>query len=211
MFYLRLNKLRIYSNGAFLGSSEIQLMSFVTLGEADFPMLSDFYRTSNAAVKRELVVQAVSRVVSSRIMPEIHHVKDNQIIYFGDTGYNVFVTDTIPESINWMLLAIKTNQQMVDNATLLSQILTEQNITKLVSTLGILAGAASPLTMAVTTLTTIVAETILKLCINAHDRQLGMLLTSFTRQEHYPYGKRDMQNVPDATGNMKVDYTIFGF
>ena len=211
MFYLRLNKLRIYSNGAFLGSSEIQLMSFVTLGEADFPMLSDFYRTSNAAVKRELVAQAVSRVVSSRIMPEIHHVKDNQIIYFGDTGYNVFVTDTIPESVNWMLLAIKTNQQMVDNATLLSQILTEQNITKLVSTLGILAGAASPLTLAVTTLTTLVAETILKLCINAHDRQLGMLLTSFTRQEHYPYGKRDMQNVPDATGNMKVDYTIFGF
>ena len=211
MFYLRLNKLRIYSNGAFLGSTEIQLMSFVTLGEADFPMLSDFYRTSNAAVKRELVAQAVSRVVSSRIMPEIHHVKDNQIIYFGDTGYNVFVTDTIPESVNWMLLAIKTNQQMVDNATLLSQILTEQNITKLVSTLGILAGAASPLTLAVTTLTTLVAETILKLCINAHDRQLGMLLTSFTRQEHYPYGKRDMQNVPDATGNMKVDYTIFGF
>jgi hypothetical protein len=211
MFYLRLNKLRIYSNGAFLGSSEVQLMSFVTLGEADFPMLNDFYRTNDSAVKRELVSQAVSRVLSSRIMPEIQRVKDNQLIYFGDTGYNVFVADTIPENINWMLLAVKTNQQMVDNATLLSQILTEQNLTKLVGTLGVLAGAASPVTMAVTSLTTLVAESILKLCINAHDRQLGMLLTSFTRQEHYPYGKRDMQNVPDATGNMKVDYTIFGF
>lgn len=211
MFYLRLNKLRIYSNGALLGMTEVQLMSFVTLGEADFPMLNDFYRTSDPTVKRELVAQAVSRVVSSRVMPEIQRVKDNQLIFFGDTGYNVFVANTIPESVNWMLLAIKSNQQLVDNATLLTQILTEQYLTKLVGTLGVLAGAASPITAAVTTLTTLVAESVLKLCINAHDRQLGMLLTSFTRQEHYPYGKRDMQNVPDATGNMKVDYTIFGF
>jgi hypothetical protein len=211
MFYLRLNKLRIYSNGALLGMTEVQLMSFVTLGEADFPMLNDFYRTNDPTVKRHLVAQAVSRVVSSRVMPEIQRVKDNQLIFFGDTGYNVFVADTIPESVNWMLLAVKSNQQMVDNATLLTQILTEQNLTKLVGTLGVLAGAASPVTVAVTTLTTLVAESVLKLCINTHDRQLGMLLTSFTRAEHYPYGKRDMQNVPDATGNMKVDYTIFGF
>jgi hypothetical protein len=211
MFYLRLNKLRIYSNGALLGMTEVQLMSFVTLGEADFPMLNDFYRTSDAAVKRQLVAQAVSRVISSRVMPEIQRVKDNQLIFFGDTGYNVFVADTIPESVNWMLLAVKSNQQMVDNATLLTQILTEQNLTKLVGVLGVLSGAAAPVTAAVTTLTTLVAESVLKLCVNAHDRQLGILLTSFTRQEHYPYGKRDMQNVPDATGNMKVDYTIFGF
>lgn len=211
MFYLRLNKLRIYSNGALLGLTEVQLMSFVTLGEADFPMLNDFYRTSDITQKRELVSQAVSRVVSSRVMPEIQRVKDNQLIYFGDTGYNVFVADTIPESLNWMLLAVKSNQEMVDNTTLLSEILTGNNLVMLVGALGALSGAASPVTAAVSTLTTMVAESILKLCANTRDRQLGLLLTSFTRPEHYPYSKRDMQNVPDTTGNMKVDYTIFGF
>lgn len=211
MFYLRLNKLRIYSNGALLGSSEVQLMSFVTLGEADFPMLNEFYRTSDAGQKKQLVAQAVTKVVSSRIMPEIQRVKDNQLIYFGDTGYNVFVADAIPESVNWMLLAVKSNQQMVDNATLLSQILTEKNLTSLVGAIGVLASATNPVTAAVTTLTTLVAESVLKLCTNAKDHQLGLLITSFIRQEHYPYGKRDAQDVPDATGNMKVDYTIFGF
>jgi hypothetical protein len=211
MFYLRLNKLRIYSNGTLLGMSEVQLMSFVTLGEADFPMLNDFYRTSDLTQKRELVAQAVSRVVSSRVMPEIQRVKDNQLIFFGDTGYNVFVADTIPESVNWMLLAVKSGQEMLDNAALLTQILTESNLNTLVNTMGLLAGAASPVTAAVSTLTTLVAESVLKLCANSRDHQLGMLLTSFTRPEHYPYGKRDAQNVPDATGNMKVDYTIFGF
>lgn len=211
MFYLRLNKLRIYSNGALLGSSEVQLMSFVTLGEADFPMLNEFYRTSDAGQKKQLVAQAVAKVVSSRIMPEIQRVKDNQLIYFGDTGYNVFVADAIPESVNWMLLAVKSNQQMVDNATLLSQILTEKNLTSLVGAIGVLASATNPVTAAVTTLTTLVAESVLKLCTNAKDHQLGLIITSFIRQEHYPYGKRDAQDVPDATGNMKVDYTIFGF
>ena len=75
----------------------------------------------------------------------------------------------------------------------------------------VLASASSPITSAVSTLTTLVAESILKLCANSNDHQLGLLLTSFDRQEHYPFGKRDAQNVPDATGNMKVDYTIFGF
>ena len=211
MFYLRLNKLRIYSNGALLGMTEVQLMSFVTLGETDFPMLNDFYRTSDLNQKRELVTQAVSRVVSSRVMPEIQRVKDNQLIFFGDTGYNVFVEDAIPENLNWMLLAIKSNQQLIDNSALLAQILTDNNLNTLVNTIGMLASAASPVTAAVSALTSMVAQSVLKLCASTHDRQLGMLLTSFTRQEHYPFGKRDAQDVPDATGNMKVDYTIFGF
>ena len=211
MFYLRLNKIRIFNNYRLLGSSDLQLMSFVTMGEADFPMLNEFYRTSDAAVKKELVAQAVNKVLSSRIMPQIQRIKDNQVIYFGDTGYNVFVNDTIPQDLNWMLLAIKSSQQMVDNATLATEILTEQNLNSLVATIAMLSGVASPVTTAVSTLTLLVAQSVLKICTNAKDHQLGLLLTSFVRQEHYPNGKRDAQDVPDATGNMKVDYTIFGF
>ena len=211
MFYLRLNKIRIFNNYRLLGSSDLQLMSFVTMGEADFPMLNEFYRTSDAAVKKELVAQAVNKVLSSRIMPQIQRIKDNQVIYFGDTGYNVFVNDTIPQDLNWMLLAIKSNQQLVDNATLAGEILTEQNLNSLVATIAMLSGMASPVAAAVSTLTLLVAQSVLKVCTNAKDHQLGLLLTSFVRQEHYPNGKRDAQDVPDATGNMKVDYTIFGF
>ena len=211
MFYLRLNKIRIFNNYRLLGSSDLQLMSFVTMGEADFPMLNEFYRTSDAAVKKELVAQAVNKVLSSRIMPQIQRIKDNQVIYFGDTGYNVFVNDTIPQDLNWMLLAIKSNQQLVDNATLAGEILTEQNLNSLVATIAMLSGVASPVAAAVSTLTLLVAQSVLQVCTNAKDHQLGLLLTSFVRQEHYPNGKRDAQDVPDATGNMKVDYTIFGF
>jgi hypothetical protein len=210
MFYLRLNKLRIYSNDSLLGMSDIQLMSFVTHGEADFPMLKEFFRNSNINVKRELVSQAVARVISSRVIPQIQHVKDDQHIYFGNTGYNIFVSSTIPHNINWMLLAVKSNQQKVDNVDLLTEILTKKNLTNMINSISLAAGATSPVTVAVNTLATLVAESILKLG-TPKDKQLGLLLTSFTRQEHYPYGKCDAQNAPDVTGNMEVDYTIFGF
>ena len=211
MFYLRLNKIRIFNNYTLLGPSDLQLMSFVTMGEADFPMLDEFYRTSDASIKKDLVAQAVTKVISSRIMPQVQSIKDNQVIYFGDTGYNVFVNNEIPQDVNWLLLAIKSNQKMVDNAKLASEILTEQNLTSLVGAIAVLASMTNPVTAAVTTLTTLVAQSVLKICANAKDKQLGMLLTSFVRQEHYPYGKRDAQDVPDTTGNMRVDYTIFGF
>lgn len=35
MFYLRLNKIKIENNGALLGTSKVQLMSFVTVGETE--------------------------------------------------------------------------------------------------------------------------------------------------------------------------------
>jgi hypothetical protein len=31
------------------------------------------------------------------------------------------------------------------------------------------------------------------------------------RKEHYPHGTRDRQDVYDTTGNILIDYTLFGF
>lgn len=94
MFYLRLNKLRINSNGNLLGSSEVQLMSFVTLGEAVFPLLNDFYRTSVAALRRNLIAQDVSR--SSQLTHYVRNTKgERQSTHlFGDTGYKVLLSET---------------------------------------------------------------------------------------------------------------------
>jgi hypothetical protein len=144
-------------------------------------------------------------------MPQIQRVKDNQLIYFGDTGYNIFVNDTIPQDLNRMLPAIKSNQKMVDNAQLTNEILTDKNLTSLVNAIALLASITNPVTAAVSTLTTLIAQSVLKVCTQARDHQLGLYIASLVRQEHYPYGKRDAQDVPDTTGNMNVDYTIFGF
>jgi hypothetical protein len=211
MFYLRLNKVRILNNRELLGKAEMQLMSFVTLGDSDFPMLNDFFRTNDDNQKKELVKQAVTKVISSRIMPEIQKIKDNQIIYFGDCGYNVFVSENIPKDLNWMLLAVESDSRIRDNAALVKSILTEKNITTIVGAIGSLASLSNPLTSVITTLLSLVSDALIEIFKHDKDDQAGLLLTSFIQQQHYPNGKRDKEDVPDTTGNMFIDYTIFAY
>ena len=100
MFYVRINKVKILNNREMLGKGEIQLMSFVTKGKSDFPMLEDFFNTNSSRAKRKFVKQAIEKVISSRILIPIQKFKDNQEIFFGDTGYIVYQSDTIPEDLN---------------------------------------------------------------------------------------------------------------
>jgi hypothetical protein len=43
------------------------------------------------------------------------------------------------------------------------------------------------------------------------DELVGYWQCALNREEDYPHGIRDRQDVPDSTGNIRVDYTLFGF
>jgi len=211
MFYLRINKVKILNNREMLGKGEIQLMSFVTKGASDFPMLGDFFNTNHSVLKRDLVIQAVKKVVSSRIIMPIQKFKDNQEIFFGDSGYIVYRSEEIPEDLNWILLAIELDHKTRDNAKLIRQLTSENKITDIVDAMANLSNIENPIVHAITKLTTFVAKAITEIFKSDRDDQAGLFLTSFIKKEHYPYGKRDKKNVPDLTSNMLIDYTIFAY
>jgi hypothetical protein len=43
------------------------------------------------------------------------------------------------------------------------------------------------------------------------DDLVGYWQASLNRAEHFPHGCRDKQDVYDTTGNILIDYTLFGF
>jgi hypothetical protein len=43
------------------------------------------------------------------------------------------------------------------------------------------------------------------------DDLVGYWQVALNRAEHYPHGLRDKQDVFDTTGNILVDYTLFGY
>lgn len=49
-----------------------------------------------------------------------------------------------------------------------------------------------------------------KLKANRNDL-VGYWQATLNRTEHYPHGACDRQDVYDSTGNIQVDYTLFGF
>ncbi len=210
MFYLRINRVKILNNREMLGKAEIQFMSFATRGESDFPELKDFFTTNDEAEKKELVKGAIEKVVSSRIMMPIQRFKDNQEVYFGDTGYIVYQSDKIPTDLNWMFLAIELDSDTRSNAELVSSILTNENINTVMGSFETLAGMSNPVSGAISKLATFVGQTVTDIFKSNRDDQAGLFLASFIRDAHYPHGTRDKVNIPDLTSNMFLDYTIFG-
>jgi len=211
MFYLRLNKIKILNNRELIGKAEVQLISFVTKGESDFPNLKNFFTTNDENIKQEILKEAVKTVLSSRVLTPITHVKDKHQIYFGNSGLIVHKTKEIPNDFSWTLLAIEKDEKTRTNAELLDTIITDKKITTIVNAVSLVASMSNPVIGAITQITSIVANSLIKIYKNKRDQEIGYFITSFIRQKDYPNLVKDKQDAPDTTGNMFVDYSIFGY
>jgi hypothetical protein len=211
MFYLKLHKLKILNNRELLGKAEIQIMSFVNPAQHDFPDLSPLFTNLDASIKRNLIKEAATHILSSRMLLPIEKIKDNQVITFGDTGYVVYKSAAIPQDFSWLLLAVDLDAKTRDNAALVEEILTESTISDLMETVAGLVGLANPTTLLISKLVTLLSKACLTVFKNDKDDAAGEFLCSFIKQEHYPHGNRNKEDVVDMTGNMYVDYSIFGF
>src|SRR4051794_31770214 len=103
MFYFRTNKLKILDNrteGLFFLKRDlaaVKIVSFVTTENTDLPDLESWIRENDPAKKQAILANAVAAVLAARILIPIDHIKDNQTITFGDTGYVMFESAKIPD------------------------------------------------------------------------------------------------------------------
>ena len=186
-------------------------MSFINQSSDSFPNLNEFFETNDENRKKEIIKDSVSQVIQSRILMTINKVKDKSIITFGDTGYIVYKDDKIPQDFSWQIVGVELDKKMRDNATLIKAVLTDSNINVLTKGIEALAKTTNPVSGAVVELSKLVVGVILDIAKNKKDDQIGYYLSSFIEKLDYPNGIRDKQDVPDLTGNMFVDYSIFGY
>lgn len=217
MFYFRINKLQIFDNyeNAFLffkrDLAQVKLVSFVTT-DAEIPLLDAWVAENDANKKRQLLTDAVQQTASARILTEIDNVKDNAVLTFGDTGYVLHQAKVIPEDFNWCLIATEGDDNVRMIGKELESVVNHVEFDGFASNLATLViGATNPAFLAgvaITKFLTNVAAGILK---QNKDDQLGILYMSLNRREHYLHGERKKDGVPDLTGNMLIDYSIFAF
>ena len=110
-----------------------------------------------------------------------------------------------------LMIGIELDKRTRDTATLIKNILTDANIQTITNGMQALSSSATPVNGAVVALSKLVVTTILDMAQNKKDDQIGYYLSSFIEPLDYPHGIRDKQDVPDLTGNMFVDYSIFGY
>lgn len=220
MFFFRVNKITIFSNREskrILGlfgkrrKAEIRIMSFVTTDFTELPNLSEVNQTVDPVAQRRIIEQAVESVVGSRVLTTVENVSSNQKLTFGDTGYVVYQSEHIPEHFDWLLLVLEDDTDVRDSAKMVQAIVHHPEFGQLSDNLlGVLGKVPNP--------AFVVASEIGKFAVNLltergkknKDDQVGLLYLSLNRPEHYPFGERKRDDVPDLTQNMLVDYSLFG-
>ncbi|MFQ5991663.1 MAG: hypothetical protein ACE5NA_04415 [Nitrospiraceae bacterium] len=219
MFYFRINKIKIKDNREapkFLlfgpDLAEVKLFSFVTTGNVSLPSLDELLSTENEDRKREIIKSAVQQVASSRLFTEIKNIKDNSVMTFGDTGYVLYQSETIPDDLNWSFIAIESDKNVRTLGARMDTVVSHKGFDNFAKNLlKVLAGATIPSYTAAVEIGKFVVSVTAETLKENDDDLIGILYMSLNRREHYLRGERKKDDVWDLTNNMQVDYSIFAF
>jgi hypothetical protein len=227
MFYARINKLKVFDNReGFLGlfdKAELKIYGYVTGSSAAIAetgsnagliTLSDLAGLPDDKARRERLAEAViaeaGKLAQSSHL-EIDGVKDNQTLLFGESGLVIYQSDAIPERLHIQLWVMESDEDVRRTATVADKVLDSEAFKGLFTAVeAALAVTNSLLTGAIAVGG--VAVSLLRQALRANkDDLVGYWQASLNRAEHFPHGCRDKQDVYDTTGNILVDYTLFGF
>ena len=221
MFYFRINRLKVVNNREGrnllrvfgMDRAEVQLNSFITTDQSRLPQLDDYLATNDLQHKQAILTDAVHQVVNSRTFTTIHNVTDNHVMTFGDTGYVLYQSEQIPSHLDWILLAIESDRDARDIGADMAAVTRDPHFEVFNAKFAKLAATvANPYFAAGVEIAKLVGNRLLEGGLRSNqDDMIGLLYTSLNRQEHYYHGERKVDQVPDLTNNMYVDYSLFGF
>jgi hypothetical protein len=209
-FVFKLNQLKIFNNREW-GAGELKILSFITGDDINLPVLDELQHTNDPDEKKALIRAAAQTMLSSKTLMQLDHVKDGHKATFGDTGYALYKSNSIPISFNWSLMVFDIDQDINDLGRKIDDTLNSDGFDGFLDDAIILAGAASnPATAAGVAVAKYIFGTISKTMIKNKDDQVGLAYQSFNKFEHYPHGERKRDDVPDLSNNLRIDYSIFG-
>jgi len=209
-FVFRLDELKILNNREW-GAGEVKLLSFVTGEDVNLPVLDDLQRTTEPERKKELIKAATQSVLSSKVLMQLDNVRDGHIMTFGDIGYALYTSSKIPISFNWTLMLFEIDEDINNLGKDIDGVINRPEFDSFVNDVLILASvAANPVAAAGVAIAKYTLGVVAKTLIKNKDDQIGLSYMSFNKFEHYPHGLRKKDDVPDLSGNVFIDYSIFG-
>jgi hypothetical protein len=224
MFYARINKIKVFNNKeGFLGlfnKAELRIYSYVTASSIGTDLqtsaltLSDLAELSDETARKQKLLQAVqieaTKFAQSNTI-EVNGVKDNQSLTFGDAGLVIYQSDFIPAAIHLQLWVIESDEDIRRFVIDIDQIVDSAAFKGLTAAIGLALTVSNPVLTAAISVGGVLVHLLKKKLRTSKDDLVGYWQNILNREEHYPYGVRDKQDVPDTTRNIQVDYTLFGF
>ena len=234
MFYARINKIKIFNNReGFLGlfnRAEMRIYGFATgwfdeltaaetHGDASLHQqsqslsLGDLAKLPDDEARRKRLLDAViaeaGKFAQSAYM-EIDRVKDNQSITFGDAGLAIYHSERIPDRLDMQIWVIESDADVRNFALEADTVLDSEAFKALYGAACAALAITNPILTAAISVGGVLVNILRKRLRANKDDLAGYFQSSLNRAEHYPHAARDRRDVPDTTGNILVDYTLFG-
>jgi hypothetical protein len=229
MFYARINKLKVFDNREgflfFNRRAEIRIYGYTTgyglkdmeagSASAQYPLsLSDLMDLPDEAARKQKLLDAIlaetGKFAQSAHLA-INGVKDNQTLLFGDSGLALYRSETIPENLDIQLWVIESDEDIRNFALDADSVLDSEAFKGLYAAVEAALAITNPVLSGAIAVGGVVTNLLRRKLRANKDDLVGYWQASFNRAEHYPHGSRDKQDVYDTTGNILVDYTLFGF
>jgi hypothetical protein len=228
MFYARVNKIKVFDNREgflwFNRRAEMQIYSYVKplslstettgLVRTDGVALSELMELPDANARRQRLLNAVladAGNLSQSSYLEINGVKDNQSLMFGDSGLAIFSSEHIPDRLDIQLWVIESDSDIRNFAIDADRVLDSDAFKGLYAATETALAVTNPLLSGIIAVGGVVVNLLRQKLRANKDDLVGYWQATLNRAEHYPHGTRDKQDVYDTTGNILVDYTLFGF
>jgi hypothetical protein len=227
MFYIRINKIKIFNNReGFLGlfnRAEMRIYSYATASSAGNGLsaglfaspltLADMLSLTDEQRKEKLleaVQTEIDRLAQSSTLA-INRVKDNQSLMFGDSGLVIFQSNAIPDVLNMQLWVIESDDDIRQFTLDIDKVIDSDAFKGLLVAVTTALTVTNPVLSGIIGIGAVVTGLLRQKLRANKDDLVGYWQTTLNRAEHYPHGSRDRQDTADTTGNILVDYTLFGF
>jgi flagellar protein FlgJ len=221
MFYARINKIKVFNNReGFLGlfnRAELRIYSIVRGMENEtgkVPLtIADLIDLTDEQRKERLLAAVLSeteRFAQCHSLA-INGVKDNQSLTFGDAGLVIYESNHIPDALYLQLWAIESDSDVRQWAVDAGAVLDSNAFKGLWAAVSAALAVPNPVFAGAIAVGGVVTNLLRQKLKANKDDLVGYWQATLNREEHYPHGARDRQDSPDTTGNILVDYTLFGF
>ena len=191
-----------------------ETQNFASLQSPPQPLtLGDLANLPDDEARRKRLLDAViaeANKFSQSAYMEIDKVKDNQSITFGDAGLAIYQSERIPDRLDMQIWVIESDADVRNFALEADTVLDSEAFKTLYGASCTALAITNPILTAAISVGGVLVNILRKRLRANKDDLVGYLQSSLNRAEHYPHAARDRQDVPDTTGNILVDYTLFG-
>jgi hypothetical protein len=208
-FDFRLNSIAI-NNNRDIGRAEVKVFTFVTSSNYNSFLFEKLVNETDTNKQKELIKTAAEEILSFKEIIKVENIKKHSRMNFGLNGYSLYKSDKIPESFDFMLCVMESDEDIRNLGKFLNDFINHESFDKFSGNiLKLITTTAAPQVAIAMELTKFITKVVAAQLMLNKDDQIGVFIESFNVHQHYSGPEFKGIDIDDLSNNCKISYSIF--